>query len=248
MDPRKYDDIQIGDKVQILDSNDNLIDIIVAKKLSQVEYHNFGIKVKGTNGEIGRTRFVYPRVTDAQKIINLTNDFEQHLSLDEGENLEFKASMLLDLKHFDDTGEKKIHDKGPHSIAKTIAGFANQHGGTLYVGIKDDTREILGLENDFQLLTYKKNSDGFLMKLKSAMESLLGKSDFYQCITERRILHLKNDKEICIIKVNPSKIPIVVTHNGKNQLYVREGDDSILYENIQSFCIHWYEHMKELDS
>ena len=248
VDPNKLEDVKVGDKIRIKDEyNGNLLDIVVAEKLTKIPYHHQGIRIKGTLGEIGRSQHIYPRVLEIDKINELVSDFEQSFKMDESETLEFKSSMLFDLANYEKTNEKTIHKKGTHSIAKTIAAFANQHGGTLYIGVKDESREILGLNEDYELLTHKKNSDGFLMKLKNSMEGLLEKYDFHQCVTERRILKLSGNKEICVIKIKPSKTPLIVRWQQNKQLYVREGSDSILYENIQVFCNHWHEHMKELE-
>ena len=248
VDPNKLEDVNVGDRAQIKDErNASLFDIIVAEKLTKIPYQHQGIKVRGTLGEIGRVQHIYPRMLEVDKINELVSDFKRSLEMDESETLEFKSSMLLDLGHYEQTNEKIIHSKGTHSVAKTVAAFANQHGGILYIGVKDEPREILGLKEDYELLTYKKTSDGFLIKLKNSMENLLEKHDFHQCVTERRILKLPENKEICVIKVKPSKTPLVVTWQQQKQLYVREGSDSILYENIKPFCNHWHEHMKELE-
>lgn len=248
MDPNKLEDVKLGDKIRIKDErNDDLLDIVVAEKLTKIPYHHLGILVRGNYGEVGRAQHIYPRVPEIDKINELISDFEQNLKISESETLEFKSSMLFHLEHYEKTNEKIIFEKGPHSIAKTIAAFANQHGGILYIGVIDETREIFGLREDYELLTYKKNSDGFLMKLKNSMESLMEKHDFHQSVTERRVLKLSGDKEICVIKVKPSRTPLIITWRQQPQLYVREGDDSVLYENIQAFCNHWHEHMKELE-
>jgi predicted HTH transcriptional regulator len=45
-------------------------------------------------------------------------------------------------------------------ISKTIAAFMNSEGDTLFIGVDDDDGNVVGLENDFQLLK-KKNIYGF---------------------------------------------------------------------------------------
>ena len=44
-------------------------------------------------------------------------------------------------------------------ISKTIAAFVNSEGDTLFIGVDDDGN-VVGLENDYQLLK-KKNIYGF---------------------------------------------------------------------------------------
>jgi predicted HTH transcriptional regulator len=38
---------------------------------------------------------------------------------------------------------------------KTVAGFLNACGGLLFIGVRDETHEIVGLESDFELLKSK---------------------------------------------------------------------------------------------
>ena len=55
---------------------------------------------------------------------------EQLLARDEGKTLEFKENS------------------GPiHRIVQTAIAFANTAGGIILLGIKDSTKEIIGLEN-----------------------------------------------------------------------------------------------------
>ncbi len=243
------DDVKEGAEVQIKDERSgDLIDTIVDKALTKIPYHHSGIRIKDINGRTGRVQDFRTQINEHSKLKQLVRDFEQNLKLDESETLEFKANMLFDRNHYEKSNEKRESKNGIHSIAKTIAAFANQHGGILYIGVSDDTREILGLEEDYELLSYKNNSDGFLIKLKNSMESMLGKHDFHPCVKERRILKMRNNKEVCVIEVIPSSTPLIIKQKQEQQLYVREGSDSIRYENIQAFCNHWHDHMKWLES
>ena len=57
---------------------------------------------------------------------------------------------------------------------KTIAAFANTDGGTLCIGIKDRTKEIIGLDED-----YKENncdSDGLITEIQNKMRKIFGDS------------------------------------------------------------------------
>ena len=55
---------------------------------------------------------------------------EELLTKEEGKTLEFKENT-----------------KGLPKIIQTIVAFANTAGGTLVIGIKDKTKEIIGLSN-----------------------------------------------------------------------------------------------------
>ena len=246
MDPTKLSDVVCGDSVTIKTDSGEFIEGIVDNKLTKVHMHQLGIKVILETGIVGRVQKIHPVVSERENILNLINEFHSNFRLDEGETLEFKASMFYDLDILEKTGKLSLFEKGPHSIAKTVAAFANQRGGVLYIGVRDAPRKIIGLKNDYSLLQYKKTADQFLFKLKMSMESSLSLYDFHQCISVRKILCIDGE-EICVLKIKPSKIPLRIKTKNGFEFYVREADDSILYENIQAFCTHWHEHMKELE-
>ncbi|MFW9804442.1 MAG: RNA-binding domain-containing protein, partial [Candidatus Thorarchaeota archaeon] len=70
--------------------------------------------------------------------------------LGESRIVEFKETLLYDIR-------KKMESEYevPLSCFKTIAGFLNTCGGILFIGVQDETREIVGLEPDFELLKSK---------------------------------------------------------------------------------------------
>lgn len=65
-------------------------------------------------------------------------------------------------------------------IVKTIAGFMNAKGGTLYIGVNDNG-DAVGIENEYGLLnsskkdthTYQANNDGYQNKIRSSMNYYL---------------------------------------------------------------------------
>ena len=246
MDPRKLSDVVEGDSVTIKTDSGELTEGTVEKILTKVHIHQLGIKVILETGISGRVQKIHPVVSEREKTLNLINEFHSNIGLDEGESLEFKASMFYDLEKLEKTGELSSFEKGPHSIAKTVAAFANQRGGVLYIGVRDSPRKIIGLKNDYSLLQYKQTADQFLFKLKMSMEKLISLYDFHRCVSDRKILCIDGE-DICVLKIKPSKIPLRIKTKNGFEFYVREADDSILYENIQSFCTHWHEHMKELE-
>ena len=58
-------------------------------------------------------------------------NIKEILSQPEGRRLEFKAELPV---HSD--------------LAKTVVAFANDAGGDLYIGVADDPREVVGLDED----------------------------------------------------------------------------------------------------
>ena len=58
-------------------------------------------------------------------------NIKEILNQSEGRRLEFKAELP---EHSD--------------LAKTVVAFANDAGGDLYIGVADDPREVVGLDED----------------------------------------------------------------------------------------------------
>ncbi len=240
MNPNKLEDVNIGDKVTIKMDNGEDMTGVINRIITKVNFHHFGIKVELTNKTIGRTIKIHSKTSEEEIIQNLKLEFLKNQKLDESETLEFKSTFISNYHEFITNNTIIRFEKGPKSIAKTIAAFANNNGGTLYIGIDDISKKILGLKNDYYLLE-KKNSDGFLKELKNSLNHLLGKVNLTNCIYEKRILHFPNG-DICVIKASPSKVPIILYWNEKYELYVRDSDHSIQYESISEFCTYWCEH------
>lgn len=218
--------------------------------------HNFlGIKVRLDNGVVGRVRS-FPTAGDG----DLVRTFRQNLHAPESQTLEFKSSLLFDLDTYERTGEVKPKAVNPHSVAKTVAAFANSEGGMLYVGVSDD-RRILGLERDYEIMkrggktpmkfdtgeaiTLDSNGE-FSTTLYRIMQQLfLHKHDYTEAV--RPDVFSVDGKDVCAIAVNPSRRPLIL-RRGKNKLefYVRHTDQSEQYEDIARFCDYWCEHLSKL--
>jgi predicted HTH transcriptional regulator len=95
-------------------------------------------------------------------------------------------------------------------ILKTIAALSNGKGGTLLIGV-DDKKNILGLENDYQVLR-KPDNDGFQLHLEQLVDTAFG-TDF----TASNIL-------VSFPKIDEKFICEVVVSRGTEPLYVEETD------------------------
>ena len=191
-------------------------------------------------------------ISESDILDNQQKIFHANFQLPESETLEFKGSMFCNLKKYKETGEVVTEEKNVHSILKTLAAFANNKGGILYIGVEDKPRKIFGLNNDYKLLKYvadgikyDADADKFVQKLLNKIKSKLS-NEFNSCISYVGILKLLKG-EICIIHVKPSKIPILLNNDGKTEMYVRQGNTSDPYDTIQAFCVYWCNHLDTLN-
>ena len=139
-----------------------------------------------------------------------TKDLEELIKNGETNFVEFKSTLRWDLK------QKKINKVLEHVIAKSISAFLNTEGGFLFIGV-DDNGTVLGLENDYSTMS-KKNSDGFMLTLTNLINHHLGKN-CHQSINIA-IVNI-NQKEVCIVSVKKSDVPVFVGKNGKEEFFVR---------------------------
>jgi len=163
------------------------------------------------------------------KLENVESAYEKQwkniISRGESQNIEFKSSLKYDIKLM------KANTKLQEEIMKTIAGFLNSKGGTLFIGVNDNGG-ILGLENDYKLLGKKKSFDGFLIHLNNLLKKYFKGNIFANL--EFISLNIES-KEICIIDIEKSSTPTFLKTEG--DFYVRSGtstnklntEDAVLY-------------------
>jgi ATP-dependent Lon protease len=85
----------------------------------------------------------------------------------EGPRIEFKQTARVNLA----TGQRdKIMEL---MVVKTIAGFMNASGGTLLVGVADDSK-VVGIDKDIKTLGTKQSRDGFALWLTGLLDNMLG--------------------------------------------------------------------------
>lgn len=95
----------------------------------------------------------------------------------ESDTVEFKQSLV----YSPETNSVDV-DAQVFNIMRSIAGFMNNIGGTLYIGVKDDGKTINGIENDLPELNggtngynnYTPNWDGWNRKLIDSIRRYLG--------------------------------------------------------------------------
>jgi len=143
----------------------------------------------------------------------LQRDIAEIIADGENEKVEFKSSIRYD--YFRKTTNRDLE----MVIAKTIVGFMNAKGGKLILGVDDDGN-ILGLEKDYKTLKHK-NRDGYEREIFRIISTQLGHE---ACFSNHISFYVVDEKEICVIAVEPSKKPVYVNDGENTTFYVRTGN------------------------
>ena len=142
---------------------------------------------------------------------------------DESQTLELKTSIVYPPGQ----GEADIR-KQLYNILRELTAFMNTDGGTLYIGIHDKTKKVIGIEDDYKHLnddsedeyngSYSDNRDGYELKIRNTIDKLC--PTLANSLTTISFDSI-NDNEYCIIQVKPAKRPIFLDGN---KLYIRQGN------------------------
>lgn len=135
----------------------------------------------------------------------------------ETETVEFKSTLRYDLR------QKTVNKKLEYVVAKTIAAFLNCEGGSLLIGIDDNTN-ALGLDNDISTLSEgKRTIDGFELQLIETIKKFIGN----EYITHIKIrFPIYDSQKICHVKVSKSSKPVFTKYEDKEDFFVRSGCSS----------------------
>lgn len=115
---------------------------------------------------------------------------QQALSKGEGNRVEFKSTVRMNLKSGKNGKEIEL------AWLKAVVAFLNSQGGTLLIGVNDEG-DVLGLEADgFE------NDDKCLLHLKNCLHQHIG-AEFSPFISVR-IVAMKSALKLILIEVDPS--------------------------------------------
>lgn len=160
-----------------------------------------------------------------------TKNWSEIIQKGESDFTEFKSSLRWDYR------QNQINKKLEYVVIKTISAFLNSEGGRLIIGI-DDNSKILGLTNDYKTFS-KKSKDGFLLKMDQLISLFFG-GEFHQFLSVS--IEQIDNKDICIVEISKSNIPVYIKSNGKEEFYIRASASSQplgLRESNDYISIHW---------
>jgi hypothetical protein len=149
-----------------------------------------------------------------------TVTLEEALRVGESRTIEFKSTFSWDVRQAKPDEERRL------DVLKSIAGFLNTSGGTLFIGVTEDTKPptVCGLEEDLKIT--KGNRDQLQRTLRDLITTRIG-PEFSPFIKDS--LEVANGQLCWIIVVEESTEPAFVRWKPRGQqkeekiFFVREG-------------------------
>jgi DNA-binding response OmpR family regulator len=201
---------------------------VESKKLGAVDYLSKGAGDLSSELKVRvRVALERPQAADEYSILAL-------IAKGEYAELEFKSSARWDIR------ANKLNRDLEMVIVKTVAAFLNSEtGGTLLIGV-DDNGTVVGLQQDYQTLGKKQDSDGYGNFLTTLLLECYGKD----CNPLIQItFHRITEKDICRIVAKPSpKAVFVRDGKGGDHLFIRTGNSTrqlTTREAIEYCKIRW---------
>ncbi len=162
------------------------------------------------------TRSLIERARESQFFSSIIgNSIPETIAAGESGETEFKSSVRWDMDNdCTNKGLEKV-------IVKTIAGFLNNRGGNLLVGVSDNGT-ILGLENDYRTLRHK-NRDGFERLIVDIIRKNIG-GDL--CPLVHSSFAKIDDKDVCMLIVEPAARAVYLEDGGQSKFFIRSGNST----------------------
>ena len=184
---------------------DSALSFIIDRTLSAFAFEMFAMSLiyAAIGGAIGLGFGVYHvrLVHERSRVRFLERELNEELPLliarGESEQLEFKSSFRWDRR------QEKVNRSLQQVIVKTLAGFLNQEGGTLLIGVEDDG-SIAGIEAD------------------TAKEGLGG----HACALIHCRFHKLEEKIVCRVIVEKSLEPIYFSEGSVARFMLRAGNST----------------------
>lgn len=104
-------------------------------------------------------------------------------------------------------------------VVEEVVAFANTEGGVVIIGVRDDDKEITGLQRDYESMGV--GWDSFSLQVGDMISNI--NNDFAASCTSVE-QHNSDGSDICVIRVSPSPDAVFT---GDDEFYVRQDSSSV---------------------
>ena len=130
----------------------------------------------------------------------------------ENQSIEFKSTLRKSI------GKEAPDREIEHEVLKTLVAFFNTDGGDLLIGVADN-HAIIGIDEDgFP------NEDKFMLHFTGIFNERIGKT-FFNLVNPNLVKI--NDKKILYLHCKPSRDPVFVKRDQKEEFYIRTGPSTV---------------------
>lgn len=248
IDPRYRENIVVGMKVKIEESKNFDTGILTEGEIEKIltkttiPFHPHGILVLLKTHEKGHVKEIIESQIQQNSYLTTLKP--------ESSKIEYKETLL-----FSELSVKEPEKawKIPHSVFKSIAGFANAEGGELWIGVNDHLIPI-GLERDFSLIKkFSQDRDGFELILTSLSTHYFKEQQKYSLELFEIEFPIIDNVTVCKISVKRSSDMPLILYDKHPELsgmvgpyfYVRQNNSTQDY-TVNEFLEYWIRHFKAL--
>jgi hypothetical protein len=180
------------------------------------------------------------RVFRRRNIEGENNVVRNEILQGEGQDIEFKESLVLDSKKLLQGGQPLkncFSEEVLFSSLKTVAAFLNTSGGSLLLGIGDDGA-IVGIDRELSLIpgSRKYDFDEWELFFRSKIEGTFvnGRSINASLLVSRTIFE---GHTVVRVQVGPRKDLAILKFGGRDHLFIRSGNRtlSLQFSDLQAF-------------
>ncbi len=210
-----------------------LTDGIVEEILTSSQTHPHGVKVRLSDGQVGRVKVVSsagsskdvalerddPPLGQAAKFVDLDR---KEIPKAEDKDNEFKEFYQYNkiMARSQNVPAKHLKYEGQQAIATAVCSFGNSHnGGFIYLGISSDGA-ITGLEKDRELEGFTDYSDSLANHMRDKLYNFIQDKVFMTSRIQMKFREV-DSKTICIIQVLPSHMPLWRHDKNERTFFVR---------------------------
>ncbi len=157
----------IGIQIEIIENINKLRKI--KEVFSKIE-KSLSIKPISSSAQLAKLDQIYHssiKLSEPELVFN-------EIKKGESTNREFKQTFALDVKL------KKRGDHIVQECVKTVAGFMNKSGGTLFIGVADNS-EITGIEVEVGKTKLHKSVDKYMNTIKDILKKRIGSASLSNC-------------------------------------------------------------------
>ncbi len=253
MDHQYLKNIKPGMKVDILTSRKKYAIGIVDEIAARTAFHEDGIMVRLTNGDVGRVKKII--LSEPQQ--NEKNALEIKKMIGRGENVhtEFKAeafwSVTYNPEKIKESKSYELREYGQKAskiiIAKSIAALLNSDGGNLVIGIREDKEkemfEIVGIQEDLKKLKGQ-GTDHYKRIIIDEIIHTYFPSRLFNHLDDYLSFEFVviDGKTLCWMHVKKSDFKTFLKVNSKDVFIIRVDSENrtLEGEKLVEYCIrHW---------